>query len=534
MEAKPGSAAQRDTLLSGEEDEAVDGSSIAYDPSVGVAIDQHRSSLDTRLHTPLAAKAPEIEEEPAKQERHNTLYDLLVLEADFGFLPESHPAMQYVQHRMRTLFPDMEENDYPDVKVLARKGFGVNAMAFSNWTVAIAPEMIEFCRDCMEALDNVILHELSHLTSKHHDLIRSSVRGGRIAAAIGSQRYAEMDANMQAFYFASETKRDSNALGAVWLAEKLAAIPENKRNWDLAHGDINKELIQYSLTLRFLELFVEKPLRPLPEGIADSVAHLPQERRASHLMQHPPMDVQDWEWWKQIAQIHIHDADLPLLQIVSPPLITRFRKYMEIAAKERTITENQNALRSTQHMIHETLALLTVIMDRWNQIMQEKWAHSSPQENIVGQALQVEMGLGLPVLTESHDAVTRMLMEKQRFGQEFRRYEEKQTSEENSLARLPTACAAIAFPFPKGSLLRTVVQTALRCLGEHMAFVDRESNDGSQYKIFLRQAATALKTAAQTEERWGVETQEPWGTQSQRSGGSTKDLRSTVHGQISC
>ncbi|MDO8648549.1 MAG: AarF/UbiB family protein [Candidatus Peregrinibacteria bacterium] len=443
----------------------------------------------------------EVSGTEAKEKRMTTLRELLVYEANYGFLPQDHPATRFANARMRTLFPDLREGEFPDIRVLASTGARANAMAFSNWTVIITPEMIDFCGECREALDNVILHEVVHLLMRHHALI-ASVRGQKILAAIGALRFSEMEANMQAFYLASEPERDTNPLGAVWLAEKFSRMPEHERSWDLAHGDMNKEIIQYNIALRFLELFVEQPLRPIPNNVRESVKNLPKGQRVKQLLSRPPSQPYEWEQWIHDIRGLLQQPTPSFLKIAFPMSLRRYVRYESIGVKERRTSSTGQLMPNTEAILNQTSGILRGMERQWEVLEQGQCSALPQTERTVAQGMRMEMGLQAPILSKNRSTPARQIC-KGRIAGAYAEYEEEQTVEDNTLLHLPAAIRAIDFAFPQSQLFTVIVAVAHRCLGENMVFT-REEDGPSSFCAYLDQSARALVAAQEAEERLGM------------------------------
>ncbi len=109
----------------------------------------------------------EEEEKLTKEEKKKVSVEaLMLMEANYGFMPDEHPAVEFLKNKLKQLLPDMEEKDLPAIHLLASTGEGVNAMAFVNWTIVVTPELLQFVKT-EEELDYVLLHEINHLERNH-------------------------------------------------------------------------------------------------------------------------------------------------------------------------------------------------------------------------------------------------------------------------------------------------------------------------------------------------------------------------------
>ncbi len=115
-----------------------------------------------------------------------TLSSLFLLQADYGFLPEDHPAVQFVRSCVARLLPDVAPADLPPAQVLASTGFDINAAMFADGTMVVSPERIRFAV-AVQDLDGTLLHELNHWAQQHVALRQQTARSRAILRSLGAQ-----------------------------------------------------------------------------------------------------------------------------------------------------------------------------------------------------------------------------------------------------------------------------------------------------------------------------------------------------------
>lgn len=216
--------------------------------------------------------------------------------AHYHRLPQTDSVYKFVSARLNTLLSDFKIDNKPELIVLARKGFGINACATPDGAVIISPEMLAFLK-YVEELDYVLLHEVQHLAGKHHE--KQEASKDSLMGAAGQGRISEYDADLAAFVALAHPARNSSPMGAIVALERFNQ--EAPTAWDVAHGTLVDRIMNLKWLTLFKDLSTEgaipgesgslsKPLRRMPAFIAAAVETLPAGSRVESLLKRPPPD----------------------------------------------------------------------------------------------------------------------------------------------------------------------------------------------------------------------------------------------------
>lgn len=201
------------------------------------------------------------------------------LEANYGFLDDSHEVVQFVRKHLEMFYsPDVTPEDKLDIRVLARKGLGINAMISSDGVIIVTPELIEFF-DAEEELEFVLLHELNHWLKEHFKILKESPRGLKLAKHIkylGLERYTEYEADVSAFFQLMSNKRSGQ--GALQALKKIAEYEKRYpkfMRWDAAHGTASDRLLNLKGFSYFITLsYLDAPLTKISGDIKKALSKL--------------------------------------------------------------------------------------------------------------------------------------------------------------------------------------------------------------------------------------------------------------------
>lgn len=317
------------------------------------------------------------EDEDGKDEAENklkTIEELLIQKADYGFLPKNHPISLFFQKMCRKLLPDIPEEEYPNIEILATRGEGINASVFENWTIVINPELVEFA-ETEEELEYVFLHEVGHLVNKDHKNSRKKIRES-FRKFIGHARAAEYSADIYAFRKMSEAATHSNPLGAIQFLERFRKIEEGK-NWGLVHGRTTDRIIILKGLSGLLELDSSKQnesihkltedLTPLSVDMREASGKLKQGGFIQKLLDKPPSDGDSYDKWRsQIFRI-LEKADLNFIESVAPYLY-------------ETIIKNQGRITRELASTKEYKAIFVRVLRRWNELVEKEYSSFSRED----------------------------------------------------------------------------------------------------------------------------------------------------------
>ena len=248
------------------------------------------------LATARAPKEVHEADRPQTSQINRIDHSATELIAHYQRLPRTDSIYKFVSARLNNLLVDLKINTQPELVILARKGFGVNACATPDGAIIISPEMLSFLK-YVEELDYVLLHEAQHLAGKHHQ--KQEAQENTLLGSPGQSRINEYDADLAAFVALAHPVRNSSPMGAISALERFNQ--EAPTAWDIAHGT----LVDRIMNLKWLTLFkdlstdgaipgesgsLSKPLRRIPTFIATAVETLPEGSRVESLLQRPPPD----------------------------------------------------------------------------------------------------------------------------------------------------------------------------------------------------------------------------------------------------
>lgn len=255
-----------------------------------LSIEERHSTLrqDNWLEThPLERRSENIDQSDSLPLKFDDIKErgresIFFMHANYGFMDDSAPAVRFVRERIQTILPSLSEEELPRIEVLATRGFGINALSLPDRTILITPELLEDI-EYVEELDGVLLHELNHIAREHHRELERYQKGRRLLGALGFRRYAELEADMIAFYQAQEEQRKTNPRGLLVFMERIRAKEKEAEEdedvldlVDLAHGDITDRILNLKIATRIHHLagFEEELTRiedvsPFQESLRD-------------------------------------------------------------------------------------------------------------------------------------------------------------------------------------------------------------------------------------------------------------------------
>ena len=327
------------------------------------------------------------------------LKDLLFLEANYGFLNGEDPVVDWLRKRLRMLLPDMAEADLPVVQVLASTGEGINAMAFSNWTIVLTPELIREFRNEEEA-DFVLLHELNHLQKEHFTAMEKSKSLGE---SLGLQRFHEYQADLAAFFQMADKKRNSNPRGAIAFLERLREISRKNNQeieWDPAHGDISDRILNMRTVVRRWPLpQFEKRMVSLDPGFGASLKDLPAGSRLLRLLAKPPEN--NSEWNRQVSDLDLilgeaaARKDFLLLQSALGLLYGQVKEYR---SKPGGFGKDIKTLTGMKAAWYESV--FKQVYQQWDKIFQERYSDIPSIDQILLRGILLQAGGRVPLFEE--------------------------------------------------------------------------------------------------------------------------------------
>ncbi|MEQ1849132.1 MAG: AarF/UbiB family protein [Candidatus Peribacteraceae bacterium] len=368
----------------------------------------HSRNAVMRITDPLHATGSSDAEE-GNNNRLRNISSLALMRADYGYLGEDHPAQKLVYSRLRSLLPDVPEEELPTVHILGAKGEGVNAMAFQNWTILFTPELLEFV-DSVEELDYVILHETAHLTFCDHDNLQRNEIRSSITKSLGAMRHAEYRADTAAFCQMAESNRGSNPRGAISFLERLRAT-KSEKSWDAAHGHITDRILNLKEITAFLELdrssqnpfghILSQPLQPIDPSIRDSLAGISSEGGSlGRLLQTPPYHAREWgSWIKQVRSI-LQTADTELIAAALPTLYKKIEAIAKLCQKQESGSQGRaNGISTSQDRLDSYLMIFDELLYRWSAMI-EAIMHDQPADKVtIAKTLLLETSVNIPMLS---------------------------------------------------------------------------------------------------------------------------------------
>ncbi len=331
--------------------------------------------------------------------------ELFLIEADYGILPDTNPAHQLVQGRLRTLLPNVPNHELPKVEVLASRGGDINAFACENWTIVVTPELLQFV-ETEEELDYVLLHEVNHLLNEDHDqLERSSIRDS-LRRSLGAQRMGEYRADIQAFNQAAELERHSNPLGAIRFLERLRE-KQGHDKWEPVHGKLTDRILNLKSVTGLLELDrnqqnplihrLTESLTPIEKAVQESAVNLKEGGYLVRLLDSPPLHGRAYDQWERDTRMLLEKADLQLLHATLPTL---FRVAVEARVAAKKLANGGNRGITAAEARHDCYKhLLHAAFKRWDSVVEEQYRTLSPADRCTLKVSLLEACLRVPVFT---------------------------------------------------------------------------------------------------------------------------------------
>ena len=284
--------------------------------------------LAVRDSAPTLKATPSTESEKANRQDHA----LGEITAHYGVLKKDHPVHKFVAARLHLLIDEVPVTDRPNVYVLGRSGYGVNAGATKDGHIFVTPELLTFVKS-VEELDFILLHEFIHLAHNHH--AAQEKLGDTVLSSLGIQRVHEYDADLNAFILLAQPKRGSSPLGALTCLERFR--DKDPKGWDLAHGNLSDRIMNLKMFSLFRDLSGEgalsgdfgsltKKLRSMPSFIAREVAELPHGSRVATILRHPP-DGHRYDTYRKELIEAILDSGTPSLRRAIPSIISHLEEY---------------------------------------------------------------------------------------------------------------------------------------------------------------------------------------------------------------
>ncbi len=452
-------------------------------------------------------------EEKEKEAAALTLEEFMLLQADYGFLPDDHPAVRFLQERLALLLPEMKPEDLPPVRVLASTGEGVNAMVFPDGTMVVSPEMIRFV-GYTEELDFALLHEINHWRRKHAAAIR---RAPDVWARSGLSRYAEIEADIAAFLQMSEEERGTNPLGALCLLQRLdkeagegmkGLSSDFLQRWDVAHGEGSRRVVRLKRILRIVDVMrPQGELTPMPEEVLSSLGSLPLGGRLSRLVRRPPPHGREWDQWKQeIGKILESETS-------TPPLLHAAMRLLHERARELILLQDRRGLLEVEkRRLESYLQALQMVFRRWvkDPIAEGKGGMPGPKQ-LAWKALLLEAAAGIPVLTEPKDPVAGMIPELAAIGRAFR----NSLQSREVLGYLTECCSDLGeFPVERSALFQFAAEAVQMAIGPQAAFDQQDKAGKTKVDVpdYLSRSAALIGAASAAAARCGVSLrgQDPW------------------------
>jgi len=438
---------------------------------------QVHSGLEEELRSPLKirplsvkqrpkkAAAPDEDEadtEEAEEKTGTPLESVALMAADYGFLPDGHPAVRFLEERLTEILPGLSPEDRPQVRVLASEGEGINAMVFPNGTIVVSPEMVRILRTSAQA-DFVLLHEVNHWVRKHFSAAERTARGQNLLRSLGQSRIHEYEADMAAFFQMAEEERHTHPLGAIDLLKRLRE--EDRKHpgsvsWDPAHGDVTDRILNMEFALRLVDLYpVSHNLgqNDIPSDAAPSLANLPPGGRVTRLLRNPPLEGREKEAWQRDVRTLLQPADWTLIQAILSPLHLKILELKE-SGKKREL------LRGERERMEAYSYVLRWAVDRWTDIFQRRYRDQPAELREERRVFMLE-GAGLPVFSAPGDPVVRA-MGLEKLAQPFTR----RLSDPALFSRLALCCENLPAPLGREALFRFVTAAAREAVGPQAAF----------------------------------------------------------------
>ncbi|MBD3271442.1 MAG: M48 family metalloprotease, partial [Elusimicrobia bacterium] len=238
-----------------------------------------RTSAALAFHQVKDNDSEQVDDAPVIRGRR-FMEELHLLESDYGFLPDGHPAYSFIQSRLKMLLTQFPENKKPRVEILASVGENISARVYPNGTVIISPELIQ-CINYSEELDFVILHELNHWYRLHHEETNTYPHMQSLIRKLGLDRYQEYEADIAAFFQMMDMGLSGQA--AISFLERIKEHVQKHgyglSNWDLIHGSLTDRILNLKSFSYLVELYyLDAPLTPMPDTVYASLENLSEAK----------------------------------------------------------------------------------------------------------------------------------------------------------------------------------------------------------------------------------------------------------------
>ncbi|MCA9401068.1 MAG: M48 family metalloprotease, partial [Candidatus Omnitrophica bacterium] len=332
----------------------------------------------------------------------------LFLQAQFGFLPQNHEAVQFVEERLQRIMPGIPFEDLPDVRILARKGYGINAWVYPNGLVIVTPELLEFI-EYAEELDGVLLHELNHTSRQHFEIMRKNAKGSSILKYIGFNRYAEYEADIMAFYQMQERDRETTPQGYIRFMEHLRDYMEGfKKNdptqnihWDMAHGNLSDRILKLKMMSRALDMLnLEQELTLFPKNIASQLNKLSSGGKLNKIFDRSRFygGTKTENWLEEMDEMFTN-ANWSFYQMVLKSYYQEFVEFEEQNVKLQQFNKR----------------ILKKIIQEWKDGFERNFQHIDGALKKFVQAILLESGAEIPVISDPKNPIFDHLPELKEF-----------------------------------------------------------------------------------------------------------------------
>lgn len=192
-----------------------------------------------------------------------------LMKAQYDFLPMDSQTVQYLNGRIKHIFPDQSMT----VMVLANED-KPNGMSFPDGTIVLTKGLLKLFTTESE-LDFVLAHEGIHFIKGHteeigaiFDRMKRHLTSVEPVRFLGAQRIHEYEADIRGVIVAANGK--VNPSGARSALMKLDAHDKRKRKKsDTAHGAIIDRIVNIGIVSKFYDFEATSHAeKPLPDSIA--------------------------------------------------------------------------------------------------------------------------------------------------------------------------------------------------------------------------------------------------------------------------
>ncbi len=354
---------------------------------------------------PILAAAPDME---TGRERRKSIA-LGTVAAHYGVLPTDTSVHKFVAARLHTLLKGIPTSEQPEVRILARRGYGINAGATDDGNIFVTPELLSFIKT-VEELDFVLLHEVIHIAHGHHAAQRKLQ--DTLLPKLGIDRVSEYDADLHAFVLLANPDRGSSPLGAIVCLERFR--DHCPTSWDFAHGSVTDRILNLKTFSLLGDLSegapvpgdfgsLTKKLRSLPSVIADHLTGLPTGSRIDALLKNPPPEGHKFDAYRKQLLAAIGDSSAPSLRTAIPAISSELKKTDGFAAMQADIRDL-----SSLTVTHRLEAYREVLMLAYERLF--SIASDTAQENrITPVESEVLLGIELVLAGQSPEDLERCL-----------------------------------------------------------------------------------------------------------------------------